>query len=155
MQWGNVNAAIRVLTNNMSHGIPPLNKETLKTPNIKTSKEWRGNKRRPPPIKEVNSVVFESIGESLILKSAQATQVDLVHQEWMLMNWENLWHPRFMVIVASIFEQLLQTSQNKCVEKTFVTTPWKTSFIACRLISFDKKLVLRPISVGGVLRSKT
>ena len=76
MQRGNVNAAIRLLTDNMSHGILPLNKETLglliqKHPE---SEEATKDVILQGPIKEANPIVFETIDESLILKSAQATK---------------------------------------------------------------------------------
>ena len=60
----------------MSHGILPLKKETLglliqKHPE---SEEATKDVILQGPIKEANPIVFETIDESLILKSAQATK---------------------------------------------------------------------------------
>ena len=76
MQRGNVNASIRLLTDSISHGVLPLNEETLRLLIQKHPKSEEATKDvlLQRPIMKANSIVFESIDESLILKAAQKTK---------------------------------------------------------------------------------
>ena len=72
MQKGNVNGAIKILTNNMQNGILPLNKETLNNLKLKHPKA----KPAPDEIllndlpEEVHPVKFEAIDEEYVRQAA-------------------------------------------------------------------------------------
>ena len=76
MSKGNVNGAIKLLTNNMSNRILPLTDATLQLP-----KQKHPESRQPPPevlikgpIRKIHSIVYDDIDESLILKASILTK---------------------------------------------------------------------------------
>ena len=153
MQRGNVNAAIRLLTDNMSHGILPLNKETLglliqKHPE---SEEATKDVILQGPIKEANPIVFETIDESLILKSAQATKGGSGPSGMDADGWRK---PLTSKVYGDCGVDLRTALANftKRVCREDVCDDSLEAFIACRLIPLDKNPGLRPIGVGEVLR---
>ena len=76
MQNGNVNGAIKILTNSMGRGRLPLNDETLgllrqKHPEGRGGVEDAVLQRSIPT---VNPIVYDVIGKTLLLKAAQITK---------------------------------------------------------------------------------
>ena len=76
MQRGNVNRALRPLTNNMSNGVLPLSKETLQLLNLKhpAAQEAHHDSLLQVPVKLVHNIVYEDINESLVLKAVIKTK---------------------------------------------------------------------------------
>ena len=76
MEKGNVNAAIRIVTNNMGGGILPLNDETLSLLEQKhpEGREVNEDFILQGPISTVNPIVYDVIDESRVLKAAQKTK---------------------------------------------------------------------------------
>ena len=76
MQKGNVNGALKLLTNNMSNGVLPLNDATLNQIKIKhpEGKDASPDVLLHGPIKRIHPVAYEDIDESLILKAATQTK---------------------------------------------------------------------------------
>ena len=75
MNKANVNGALKLLTENMSNGILPLNDKTLTL-----LKQKHPEANEPPqevllqgPTRPVHPVVYEDMDESLILKEAMLT----------------------------------------------------------------------------------
>ena len=76
MESGNVNGAIKLITNNMGGGILPLDDETLETLHQKhpEGKEADENIMLTGPIQHVDPILYEAIDETLVLKAAQRTK---------------------------------------------------------------------------------
>ena len=76
MQRGNVNRALRLLTNNMSNGVLPLSKETLQLLNLKhpAAQEAHHDLLLQGPVKLIHNIVYEDINESLVLKAVIKTK---------------------------------------------------------------------------------
>ena len=76
MRKGNVNGAIKLLSNNMQDGILPLNKETLDMIKLKhpEGKEISDDVMLNGPLQRIHSIAYESIDENLVLKAATATK---------------------------------------------------------------------------------
>ena len=76
MEKGNVNAAIRIVTNNMGGGILPLNDETLSLLEQKhpEGREVNEDFILQGPISTVNPIVYDVIDGSRVLKAAQKTK---------------------------------------------------------------------------------
>ena len=76
MQKGNVNGALKLLTDNMHNGILPINNETLmlikeKHPESKNVSEdvmFQG------PLKRIHPIAFDSIDETMIFQAAINTR---------------------------------------------------------------------------------
>ena len=104
MSKGNVNGALKLLTNNMSNGILPLTDAKLQP-----LKQKHPESRESPPevliegsVRKINPVVYNDIRESLILKASMLTKggsglSDLDAEEWsrMLLQ-KNLEHHRLI-----------------------------------------------------------
>ena len=72
MQKGNVNGALKLLTNERSNGILPLTEETLSQLEIKHP-DNRDDSADVPlngPIKEIYPIDFDAIDEEMVLKAA-------------------------------------------------------------------------------------
>ena len=76
MQNGNVNGAIKILTNNMGGGVLPLNDETLELLRQKYPEGKRAVEDAvlQGPIPTANPSVYDVIDEALVLKAAQITK---------------------------------------------------------------------------------
>ena len=76
MQKGNVNGALKLLTNNMSNGILTLTDETLQLLHAKhpESKEATPDVLLQGPIRQVHQVVYDDIDEALVMKAAMKTK---------------------------------------------------------------------------------
>ena len=72
MQRGNVNGAMKLLTNNMGG----LNDDTLRLLQLKhpTGKAADENTILQGPEKKINPIVYETIDESSVLRAAQITK---------------------------------------------------------------------------------
>ena len=76
MESGNVNRAIKLITNNMGGGILPLDEETLEILHQKhpEGKEADENIMLTGPIQHVEPILYKAIAETLVLKAAQRTK---------------------------------------------------------------------------------
>ena len=76
MSKGNVNLATKLLSNKMEEGVLPLNKETIdllkvKHPVGKTASE---DTKLHGPLTNVKNIIFDVMGDSMVLKAAKITQ---------------------------------------------------------------------------------
>ena len=76
MQKGNINGAIKLLTNNMENGILPLNENTLELLRQKhpTEKEPQHHAILPDEEKPVHPIKFEKIDAEMVRKAALKTK---------------------------------------------------------------------------------
>jgi len=72
MEKGDVHGAIKLLTNNMSGGVLPLDDRTIQL--LKDGRETNENNLLHGPIQNVNPIVFDAIDEQMVMKAALATQ---------------------------------------------------------------------------------
>jgi len=116
MQKGNVNAAIKLLTNNTT----------------------------------VNSIVFDVIDDSLILKAAQFTKGGSGPSGMDADGWRKPLTSRvYSQFSIDLRSALANVIKKLCREE--VNDNSLEAFFACRLVPLDKKPGLRPIGVGEVL----
>ena len=78
MSKGNVNGALKLLTNNMSDGILPLTDATLQLlkQNHPESRERPTEVLIKGPIRKIHPIVYDDIDESLILKVSMLIKKD-------------------------------------------------------------------------------
>ena len=83
MQKGNINSAMKLLTNNISGGILPLNKETLQSLKQKhpDTTNCHEDIALHGPIKPIHPIVYEEINEDLVLKSCK------IDKRWIWTIW--------------------------------------------------------------------
>ena len=155
MQRGNVNGAIKIITNNMTGGILPLNDETLealvqKHPN---ANELQEDVTLQGPIDKIHPIIFNIIDEDIIIKAVKMTKgggsgpSGLDAKGW-----------RKIIIISKVYgdygkdlrKMLANCIKKMCQEK--INDNSLEAYLACRLVPLDKKPGLRPISVGEVLR---
>ena len=137
MQKGNVNGALKILTNNMSGGILPLTDETLQLLELKhpDAKDTSQQALLQGPIQKMRPIVYDDIDEELIKK--------LDADRWR------------RIIVSLCFRAAtsdLRKANAELVKKLCITNisnsndcAFLESLVACRLIPLNKSPGLRPI----------
>lgn len=152
MQKGNVNGALKLLTNHMKGGILPLNDETL---------QLLKQKHPPPivaddtllagPIQKIHPVIFDEIDADRVKTAANQTRGGSGPSGMDADGWKRILTSNsfgthgsdLRKAIADVCKKLCTIeSENKHLE----------AFTACRLIPLDKNPGLRPIGVGEVLR---
>ena len=77
MEKGNINAALNILTNNMSHGTLPLDQKTISQVVVKQKSCTSEDILINWSLEKVHPVRFESINEELIRKAAIKTKAGI------------------------------------------------------------------------------
>ena len=155
MSKGNVNGALKLLTNNMSNRILPLTDAIL----LHLLKQKHLESRKPPPevliegpIRKINPVVYDDIDKSLVLKAAKLTKGQSGPSGLDADGWHRILNSReFGTSSSDLRKTFAQLIKRLCIEELETTTSLET-FTARRLTPLDKKPGLRPIHVGQVLR---
>ena len=153
MQKGNVNGAIKVLTNNMKGGVLPLNDETLNLLAQKHPKasEIREDIKLQGTVNKINPIVFDVIDETIVLKAAKITKGGSGPSGMDADGWRKL-------LVSNVYGECGRDLRSafavsiKKMCKDEITDNSLEAYLACRLVPLDKKPGLRPIGVGEVLR---
>ena len=157
MEKGNVNGALKVLTNNMSNGILPLNDETLtllkdKHPEAKPADEdilIQGEKH------EVHPIIFDVIDEEMIKKAALRTKGGSGPSGMDADGWRRILASNSFGTASSdlrkTFAEFIKVICTKKISHD-ANTSSLDAFLACRLIPLNKNPGLRPIGVGEILR---
>jgi len=151
MQKGNVNAAIKLLSNNMHNGILPLNEATIELLRQKhpSKQEASCSVLLPDNPEDIHPIQFESIDGDIVRKAVTKTRggsgpsgLDADGWRKILLSNNHGEAPKDLcTAIAKVCKRL-------CTETCNSLMP----FLACRLIPLDKKPGLRPIGVGEVLR---
>ena len=150
MQKGNINAAIKLLTNNMQNGILPLNDETLsqlkqKHPEAKTAYDAALLTDIP---EDIHSSKFENLDADMILKAAIKTKGGAGPSGMDVDGWRP-------ILVSNNFGKSNFDLRKACAEvvkKLYIKKDQSSTLLACRLIPLDQNPGLRPIGVCEVLR---
>ena len=153
MQKGNVNSAIKLLTNNMENGILPLNDQTLKLLKEKHPNAAEASKDvllpdMPEKLHEIRyeEITAESIRRAALRTKGGAGPSNMDADGWKRMLTSNSFGSCSTDLCKAIAEVVRKLSSSKD------TTHSLEAFLACRLIPLDKNPGLRPIGVGEVFR---
>jgi len=155
MQKGNVNGALKLLSNNMNNGVLPLNDETLNQLKMKhpDSQEVSNDVLLNGPIKDVHPIVYESIDEEKVLKAAMTTRGGSGPSGLDAEGWRRiLTSNSFGTSSSDLRKAIAEFIKKLCIKKIPIDDTSLESFVACRLIPLNKNPGLRPIGVGEILR---
>ena len=155
MQKGNVNGALKLLTNEMSNGILPLTEETLSQLEIKhpDNRDASADVLLNGPVKEIHPIVFDVIDEEMVLKAESITKggsgpSGLDADCWRRMLISN----SFGTASSDLRKSIADLIKKLYIKRINFENISLEAFIACRLIPLNKNPGLRPIGVGEVLR---
>ena len=158
MQKGDVNAALKLLTNNMNNGILPLNDDTLillEEKHPEASEVQTGILLDQPP-ERIHPIVYDAIDEDLIFNVASLTKGGSGPSGMDAEGWRRiLCSSMFGTTNGDLRKALAEMIKRLCIEELPCDSNNTTSveaFIACRMIPLNKNPGLRPIGVGEVLR---
>ena len=158
MQKGDVNGALRLLTNNMSNGILPLNDDTLLLLEQKHPKEGevREEALLDQPFERIHSIVYDVIDEDMVLQAATRTKGGSGPSGLDADGWRRiLCSSTFGTTNLDLRKAIAEMTKKLCIESLSQNAGDKSpieAFVACRLIPLNKNPGLRPIGVGEVLR---
>ena len=157
MGKGNINGALKLLTNNMTNGTLPLDEKTLyslkrKYPQSQSAYEKTFINGEPPVI---HPIIFDGINEELVGKAAIRTKggsgpSGLDDDEWRKMLTSKSFDSCLLNLRNAIADFIKHICINK-IEFQSNTTSLE-AFIAGRLVPLYKSPGLRRIGVGEVLR---
>ena len=141
MSKGNVNEALKLLTNNMLNGVLPLTDATLQL-----LKQKHPESREPPtevliegPVRKIHPVIQHDIDESLILKAAMLMKGGSGPSGLDADGWRRMLTSREIVTPSTdLRKTFIQFIKRLCIEELETATSVE-AFTACRLISLDKK----------------
>ena len=156
MAKGNINGALKLLSNNMSNGILPLNDETLQllqqkhqdAQQVSEDTLLQGN------IPEVHPVLFEEIDDEMVKQAAIKTKGGSGPSGMGADGWQRiLASNNFGSASQDLRKAFAEMIKKICTQKieTENDATALEAFLACRLIPLDKNPGLRPIGVGEVL----
>ena len=153
MQKGNVNGAMKILSNNMENGILPLNDSTLKLlqqkhPSAATASNDVLLQDEP---KFVHPINFENITGEAVRKAALKTKGGSGPSGMDADGWRKLFvgnsFGECSIDLCNAFSGVIRKLCSKTDQHHTLD-----ALLACRLIPLDKKPGLRPIGVGEILR---
>ena len=159
MQKGDINGALRLLTNTMSNVILALNEDTLllleqKHPEGKPAVGMETIIK--DPLERIHAIAFNEINEDIILKAASITKGGSGPSGMDAEGWRRiLTSSQYGTATSDLRKIFADVIKKLCIEKITPTSNDSTSidaFLACRLIPLSKNPGLRPIGVGEVLR---
>jgi len=153
MQKGNVNSAIKLLSNKMQNGILPLNDETLNLLKQKHPKasEASNDVLLPDTPEQIHEIRYEELTAENIRRAAMRTKggagpSNMDAEGWKRMLTSNSFGSSPTDLCKAIAEAVKKLSAKKETSNSL------EAFLASRLIPLDKNPGLRPIGVGEVLR---
>ena len=153
MKKGNVNSAMKILTDDMKNGILPLTGQTLSQLKLKHPEgEEASQEILPTDTPEtIHPIKFESIDAEKIQKAAVKTQDGSGASGMDADGWKrNKTSKQFgksSIDLCKAFAEVIKTIC--CIENQSASLE---AFLAFRLVLFDKNPGLRSIGIGEVLR---
>ena len=153
MNKGNINSAIKLLSNNMENGILPLNDTTLKLLKQKHPRQSEADKHLlfDDIPKSIHKIKYECIDAEVIRNTALRTRGGSGPSGMDADGWRRiLTSNSFGQSSTDICIALANVAKKICVEPD--QTNSLEAFLASRLIPLDKNPGLRPIGVGEVIR---
>ena len=156
MKKGNINVAVKLVTNNMQDLILSLNNETLnklkekhpKSKNVNNSILLTGVPQ------DVHPIMFAGLDEEMIRKAAIKTNGGSGPSTMDTGGWRRiLCSNNFSDTNVDLRKAIANFIKKICTEK--VSAVSIKAFVACRLIPLDKNPGLRPMEVGEILHRIT
>ena len=154
MNKGNVNGALKLLTDNMQSGILPVNKERLELLVQKhpQPRELSLDILIQGPTRPIHPVAYDDMDESVKIKASMLTKGGSGPSGLDADSWCRILTSRaFGTATLDLCRTFAQLIKKLCVEELESPSSLE-SFVACRLIPLDRKPGLIPIGVGEVLR---
>ena len=153
MQKGNVNGAIKLLTNHMKNGVLPLTKETLDMLKQKHPSPSPATQEVLLPDLPImtHPIKFDNIDADMVRKAAIKTNGGSGPSGLDSDGWRRLLTSKsFGMSSLDLCKTLANVIKKICTTSNLTNS--LESLLACRLIPLDKNPGLRPIGVGEVLR---
>ena len=153
MSKGNINGALKLLTDNMHSGILPLNKETLE---LLIQKHPEPREPSPGiltqgPTRPIHPAACDGMDESVIMKASMLIKGGSGPSGLDADGWRRILTSRaFGAATLDLRKTFAQLIKKLCVEELESPSSLESS-AACRLIPLEKKPGLRSIGVGEVL----
>ena len=154
MSNGNVNGALKLLTNSMSDGILPLSSKSVNLLKQKhhEPKEYSPETLVQRPFKPFHSVAYDDINESLVMRAAMLTKGDPGQSGLGADGWQRILTSRQFGNSSSDLRRAFANFIIKLCSEEQQSTQSLEALTANRLLLLDKKPGIRPIGVGKVLR---
>ena len=153
MRKGNINAAIKLLTNSMQNGVVPLSEETLQLLKMKHPEEVPASPDilfKDEPV-AIHPITFEKIDAELVRTAARKTQGGSGPSGMDADGWRKLLVSNsFGKSSSDLCQAIADLCKRLCIEVQDNTS--LEAFLACRLIPLDKNPGIRPIGIGEILR---
>ena len=153
MSKGNVNSAIKLLTNNMGNGILPLNEDTINLLKVKhpDGKKVREDATLQGPIQTVEDVIFDVIDDKMVFEAAKITRGGSGPSGMDADGWRRILTSKDYGDAGSDLRKAI-SSLIKVICIREINDQSLTPLMASRLVPLNKNPGLRPIGVGEVLR---
>ena len=153
MQKGNINGALKLLTNNMQNGILPLNDKTIAALRMKHPDALPADPAiiLPDEIPAVHPIRYESINTEEIRKAALKTKGGSGPSGMDAEGWRRILTSKsFGDSSSDLCKAIAYFTRKLCSERA--PSESIEALLACRLIPLDKNPGIRPIGVGEILR---
>jgi len=153
MQKGNLNGAIKLLTNNIKGRILPLNNQTMELLRIKhpEGKNAPDDALLPGEILTVQPIIFDAIDDEMVLNAVQLTKGGSRLSGMDADGWRKILISRVYGETGNDVRRSFANSIKKmCRDK--ITDNSSDALMVSRLVPLDKNSGIRPIEVGKVLR---
>ena len=153
MQKGNVNGALKLLTNNMDHEILPLNDDTISKLKMKHFQPSSLDPiiLLPDEAQNIRTIRYEDITAEKVRKAVINTKEGSGPSGLDADGWRRTLASNYFGDSSSnLCRAIVSFTRKLCSEKFDASS--LEAFLACRLIPLDKNPVLRPIGVAETLK---
>ena len=152
MLQGNVNAALRLLSNTGKAGLLNIDEESIRQLHEKHPEGEPLNEEMllSGPIKQVHPVIFDDITEEMVQKVALRTKGAAGPSNFDASDWRAMLVSKvFGASSSDLCSAVVNVAKKLCSKDVNQNV---SALMACRLIPLDKNPGLRPIGIGEVLR---
>ena len=150
---GNLNSAIKLLSNNMEGGILPLNDQTIELLKVKHPEGRKAEEdvKLQGPLPTVENVIFDVIDDKMVYEAAKITRGGSGPSGLDADGWRRILVSRDYGDTGTDLRKAVAALVRK-ICSVEVKDPSLAPLLASRLVPLNKNPGLRPIGVGEVLR---
>ena len=151
---GNVNGALRLLSNSGSTGVLKINDETIQQLHEKhpQGEPLYSEMLLQGPVEKIHPVIFDSFNATLVQKVALRTRGAAGPSNMDASNWQTMLGSRRYGNSSTDLCTAIANMAKVIATENLSGGDVLSALMACRLIPLDKNPGLRPIGVGEVLR---